>query len=121
MAKYSKYFTQEEYACPCCGESEMDDNFVERLDSLRWKINRPLILNSAYRCDKKNKEVGGVKGSAHTKGLAVDIRCSNSQERYQLLKWAYSLGFSGIGIADTFIHIDDKKGDPRPNSWLYSK
>jgi len=99
----------------------MEETFLVRLDSLRWKLNRPIHLNSAYRCDKHNSEVGGAKNSAHTKGLAVDIKCDNSQDRYQILKWAFALGFMGIAPANSFVHVDDKKGNPRPNTWLYSK
>lgn len=36
-------------------------------------IHGRLRISSAYRCEKKNKEVGGAKRSYHLKGLAADI------------------------------------------------
>ena len=34
----------------------------------------PIIINSGYRSEAVNKAVGGVKGSNHLTGCAVDIR-----------------------------------------------
>ncbi len=115
----SKYFAHKELECKCgCGKADMDDMFLERLDMLRYKYNRPIILNSAYRCSNHNENVGGVANSSHTKGLAVDIKCSGS-EKYWLLKHAMGLGFQGIGVASSFLHLDDKTESPRPNVWTY--
>ena len=71
----SKYFEDREIECKCgCGEADMDSVFMERLDMLRFRYNRPIILNSAFRCLEHNVVVGGVADSPHTKGIAVDIR-----------------------------------------------
>ena len=35
----------------------------------------PIIINSGYRSEAVNKAIGGVKGSNHLTGCAVDIRC----------------------------------------------
>ena len=115
----SKYFAHKELECKCgCGKADMDDMFLERLDMLRYRYNKPIYLNSAYRCANHNKNVGGVSDSPHTLGLAVDIKC-NGQEKYWLMKYAFQLGFQGIGVGDTFLHVDDKTQEPRPNVWTY--
>ena len=36
---------------------------------------KPIIINSGYRSEAVNKAIGGVKGSNHLTGCAVDIRC----------------------------------------------
>lgn len=114
-----KYFAHKELECKCgCGKADIDDMFLERLDMLRYRYNRPIHLNSAFRCTAHNKSVGGVIDSPHTRGLAVDIKC-NSQEKYWLLKHALEMGFRGIGIGKDFLHIDDKMESPRPNVWTY--
>ena len=119
MADEGKYFSRKELQCPCgCNQCDMDDMFLERLDMLRYRFNQPIRLNSAYRCEKHNESVGGVPNSSHTKGLAVDIR-AGTQEKYFILKHALALGFQGVGIAKTFIHLDDKLESPRPNVWTY--
>ena len=35
----------------------------------------PIIINSGFRSEAVNKAIGGVKGSNHLTGCAVDIRC----------------------------------------------
>ena len=36
---------------------------------------QPIIINSGFRSEAVNKAIGGVKGSNHLTGCAVDIRC----------------------------------------------
>jgi uncharacterized protein YcbK (DUF882 family) len=35
----------------------------------------PIFINSGFRSEAVNKAIGGVKGSTHLTGCAVDIRC----------------------------------------------
>lgn len=44
------------------------------LQPLRDVINRPVIINSAYRSPQVNAIVGGVPTSQHSRGEAADIR-----------------------------------------------
>jgi zinc D-Ala-D-Ala carboxypeptidase len=46
-------------------------NLLEKIRTLNG--NSPLLLSSAYRCEKLNKAVGGVRTSQHVQGQAVDI------------------------------------------------
>ena len=94
------------------------------LDNLRWSYNHPIYLNSAYRCREHNKAVGGVDSSPHTKGIAVDIRCSG-QDAHRILSLAARFGFTGIGVSQKgdhskrFIHLDIDGGETRPWVWSY--
>lgn len=59
------------------------------LDLTRTYIQKPIIVNSGYRCEKLNELVGGVDGSMHTKGLAADIRTTDKRDierMYNFLK-----------------------------------
>lgn len=47
----------------------------DTLNYLREKLGRPIIVNSAYRTDAVNKQVGGSKRSLHKQGRAADICC----------------------------------------------
>lgn len=50
------------------------DEFAKALEERFTGHRSPAIrVNSGYRSAAVNKAVGGVKGSAHTKGLAADI------------------------------------------------
>ncbi|KQC10526.1 MAG: peptidase M15, partial [Candidatus Cloacimonas sp. SDB] len=68
-----KFFSKKEFNCSCCETSNISANLVLKLDLARELAETPFIITSGYRCPKHNREVGGVKDSAHVKGLAVDI------------------------------------------------
>lgn len=120
MNKYvPRYFSKKELECPCCGKCEMDDNFLMLLDRAREFAGIPFIITSGFRCERHNKEVGGVRNSAHTKGLAVDIIADNPRRRFIILKALLDVGFNRIGIASKFIHVDDDKEKPHGVIWLY--
>ena len=81
VLKWEPLHNQKELTCKCgCGESNMDEDFMERLQLLRaewYKENtRVLKVNSGFRCknhpiERRKKIVG-----PHTKGKAVDILIS---------------------------------------------
>lgn len=43
---------------------------------LRDELGHPLTITSGYRCERLNKQIGGVPTSQHVKGQAVDIEDS---------------------------------------------
>ena len=58
---------------------EIIDNInytMERLDEIREKYGKPIIITSGYRCSELNKKVGGKSNSFHLKGLAADLKYS---------------------------------------------
>ena len=87
-------------------EQGMDLCFLDKLDQARAKAGIPFIINSAFRTEERNKLIGGSANSSHLKGLAVDIKATNSRTRFIILEALISVGFNRIGIADTFIHVD---------------
>ena len=103
----AKNFNLKEFQCPCCGSVKIDTGLVKRLQDLRDRIDKPIIITSGYRCPSQNIEVGGVNSSYHTKGLAVDITVDN-MELEDLFIRAKKVGFKGIGvyIASNFLHLD---------------
>ena len=48
------------------------------LDMVRVYMEKPIFVNSGYRCKKLNEMVGGVQESMHTKGLAADFRAKGN-------------------------------------------
>jgi zinc D-Ala-D-Ala carboxypeptidase len=90
-----------------------------RLDTIRWMIGQPLTITSGFRTEAHNDEVGGVDGSSHTAGFAVDVACRTSQLRYAILRAAQNVGISRVGIARTFIHLDCDPSKPKEVAWLY--
>ena len=116
-----KYFSDKEFknCTPTCSINDMNVEFMEKLDLLRERAGIPLVINSAYRSKEWDLSKGRSGNGAHTKGLAVDIRCNNSHNRYLILKYALEIGFRRIGISDTFIHVDDDSSLPQGVIWLY--
>lgn len=50
------------------------------LDDVRKDFCGPIRVNSGYRSEAVNEAVGGVPGSAHTRGLAADICAAEGSE-----------------------------------------
>ena len=88
---------------------KMNKVFLMKLDMLRDLAGIPFIITSSYRDEEYNAKVGGNSNSQHLKGRAVDIKVSNGFEKYQIVKGCIALGLS-FGIANTFIHVDDREG-----------
>jgi uncharacterized protein YcbK (DUF882 family) len=103
------YFDRFEFRCECCEGIEIDTgtyNLFKMLNEARWLYGKPITINSGYRCPAHNKAVGGKHTSSHLRGLAVDIDCPNSSERYRLVQILLAVGFNRIGIGEDFIHVD---------------
>jgi|TARA_B110001452_G_scaffold189190_1_gene159419 zinc D-Ala-D-Ala carboxypeptidase len=107
----SKYFKDK--------EENMDVDFLAKLDEAREYANIPFIINSAYRSPEHNAKVGGKPGSSHIKGLAVDISAKDSRTRFLILDALFAVGFTRIGIADSFIHVDSDIDKSQNVIWTY--
>lgn len=62
---------------------------VEVLQPLRDMYGKPIIITSGYRSPKVNKAVGGVDGSQHSFGEAVDITTGTKEGNkvlYELIR-----------------------------------
>ena len=116
-----RYFVIDEFDSPDLpGSGEfMDQDFLDLLDKARERAGVPFRITSGYRSEQHNKDVGGVKNSSHRYGLAADISCVNSARRFLIIEALLYVGFTRIGIADTFIHVD-LDTNKQPNLiWTY--
>ena len=116
-----KYFEHKEFDSPDKPGSGhlMDENFLGRLDDARGIAGVPFKITSGYRTREHNDRVGGVDSSAHTSGHACDIACRDSVTRWLIINALMLCGFNRIGIADTFIHVDDDPNKPENVIWTY--
>ncbi len=116
-----KYFKINEFDSPDepGSGSEMHDEILHMLDAARKIYGKPMKINSGYRTISHNKRVGGVSSSSHIKGLAADIACSNSVDRFKMLGALKQVGFKRIGVAGTFIHVDIDKDKSQNVIWTY--
>lgn len=109
----SKYFTDEELRCKCCGElppGGIDPHLLDVLDDIREEVGQPLELSCAYRCPKHNEEVGGVSNSQHVEGTAADILVPACWKVDELADVARRCGADGIGLYynQDFVHVDTR-------------
>ena len=69
-----KYFQDKEFTCKCgCGTNKQKNGIKRIADDIRGHFGKPAYINSATRCTKHNKNVGGVSNSQHLYGNAIDI------------------------------------------------
>ena len=68
-----KHFLLTEFRCPCCGRSDTAATLVFWLDVLRRAVGRPVKVNSGFRCERRNVQVGGASSSRHLIGCAADL------------------------------------------------
>jgi len=103
--KIDRNFYLSEFECPCCHLVQLHSKLLKLLVKLRNKIAQPIYINSGYRCIKENDKVYGVPRSYHLLGMAADIYVRNMKTS-DLFNYCVSVGFTGIGLYKTFIHVD---------------
>lgn len=107
-------FTPQELACRGTGQLMIEPAAMDKLQALRNKLGRPIIINSGYRSPSHNAAVGGAKNSMHMKGIAFDCKQDN-QNPEEFIKAAVAVGFKGIGTypKQNFIHVDARPNEAR--------
>jgi len=114
-----RHFSTSEFRCRESGENLMDESFLFMLDELRERCGFPFTITSGYRSvnhtAERNKPAG--KKGTHTRGIACDIAVFNGVERMKIVKEALEMGFGGIGVAKSFVHVDMRT--TTPVMWTY--
>jgi hypothetical protein len=97
-----------------CHFNEKDDpnmiglnpKLMSMLDRARALADIPFIIVSGVRTPEHNKLVGGVVNSAHLTGDGADLQCSDSCNRFIMIRALIIVGFKRIEICKGHIHID---------------
>ncbi len=106
--KLSTNFRVREFACLDGSDPIfIDTELVSILQKIRTHFGRAVTITSAYRTPPRNKSVGGTAYSMHLYGRAADIKVSGISPS-RVAEYAEKLlpDRGGIGIYDTFTHID---------------
>ncbi len=100
-------FSPAEIACRGSGALRIDEEALDKLQALRDRLGKPLIVRSAYRSPAHNRAVGGAPLSKHMDGTAFDIAMAN-HDPITFEAAAREVGFLGFGFypRSGFIHID---------------
>lgn len=80
---------------------------IDKLQALRDRLGKPLVVQSAYRSPAYNARVGGAAGSMHLAARAFDI-CMRGHNPHDFEAQARACGFTGFGYYPDkgFMHID---------------
>lgn len=74
-----KYFKRSEFRCKCGGKycdgypAEPQEILLRAADKVREHFGKPMLLSSGLRCEVWNAKQGGVAGSRHRLGKAMDF------------------------------------------------
>lgn len=113
LDKISKNFTVEEFSCNCgCGQLFIDNKLVNMMQTFRDRLNIPIKINCVNRCEKHNAEIpNSSQNSLHLKGSACDFSVPGFSAKELQVSVLHSddIFTGGIGMYDTFMHIDTGK------------
>ena len=100
-------FSPAEIACRGTGKLLINEPALDKLQALRDRLGKPLIVRSAYRSPEHNRAVGGATRSKHLDGAAFDIAMAN-HDPVAFEAAAREVGFLGFGFypRSGFIHVD---------------
>lgn len=128
----SAHFSFSEFRCTCggtlpgCRVVRVHRGLLRGLEAYRTAVGRGVSIVSGYRCEARNRQVGGATSSQHVNGCAADVTT--------VLAWRTVMRlqrFSGIGkVGSTgkVRHVDVRHlsganrtgGTPdRPTLWNY--
>lgn len=96
------------------------------LQPLRDVYQKPMKVNSGYRCPELNRLVGGVSTSQHVKGEAADIHTGSQAETFRLAHLAKSTPeiwaeIDQMILYPTFIHFSHKRVGTQRHQLLFNK
>ena len=115
--KLSANFKVREFACSDGSDPIfIAPELVKILQTIRNHFGKPVTINSGYRTVNKNKACGGATYSQHLYGTAADITVKGVSPKMVAI-YAETLlpKKGGIGIYDTFTHIDVREVKSRWN------
>ena len=96
-------------------DDEIIDNInytIERLNDIRERYNKKIVITSGYRCPALNKAVGGKANSQHVKGQAADIKWDENLLKFIINNFHYDQLIEEHSKRTKWIHISfNKNGD----------
>lgn len=120
-----KNFTKAKLVCQETGKENPNiPQFIHLMDDvqeLRAWAGIPFYVTSAYRSPEHSIEIKKETVGQHTLA-AIDFQIP-TQDCHRIVKRAFAMGFTGIGIKlkgdhnKRFIHLDKRVTDPR--IWSY--
>jgi len=118
MKQRSKNFHDREFVCRDGSYIPMKEKAIEMIQAVRDELDKPIIINSAYRSPAYNKKIGGAPASKHMLAEAIDFSVPGMRpvDVYAVVLYVVQTKFKnlgGIGLYDTFVHVDCRNSATR--------
>ena len=113
--KLSANFRVKEFACTDGSDPIfIDTDLVKVLQKIRNHFGKAVTITSAYRTPTKSKAVGGQAYSQHLYGRAADIKVKGVAPK-KVAAYAEKIlpKSGGIGVYNTFVHVDVRSSKAR--------
>jgi len=115
-------FTMHELRCRSAdkpGYFILDDVTLDLLQYIRSATGQPIRVTSTLRTPIHNTAIGGVSNSRHLVGRAIDFQFIDSSYHSTFITELYGgleeelreFGLGGLGLYDTFFHIDNRENE----------
>lgn len=118
-------FSLKEFECNCGCKmpafvKKNIETLAEDLQVIRDVVKKPVKITNAYRCEKHNTKVGGVKTSQHILGKAADVQVDGMEpkevaDHIEALMKSELITKGGVGRYSTFTHVDIRGYNARWN------
>jgi hypothetical protein len=105
--RFNTFLSHQEFRCKCsyddCSYTLVLDRTVSSFFLTRKHFGKPIIVTSGFRCQRHNKDVGGLATSFHKAGAAIDIQPRDLAD-LDLLEQRAKVFFDVVIRYDTFLH-----------------
>lgn len=112
--RITNHLWSQEVQCKCgyaeCRGYHMSLDTILAFEFTRRDFGKPIKVNSGFRCEKHNKDVGGVDHSRHVLGQAIDLTPKSKKDLPQLKEMAKKY-FDVVLEYETFVHCHMENKD----------
>jgi zinc D-Ala-D-Ala carboxypeptidase len=127
VGNLSEHFNHQDFFCKCeackaSKEYKIHLGLVGVLEALTVKLNKPVKVKAAFRCEAENERLGGGRKSFHLRGKAAHIYVDGMkpQELFKSLMEMGEVKGIGLNLDDGTVHID-LRNVPDREEWVKEK
>ena len=127
MGNLSEHFNHQDFFCRCeackaSNEYKIHLGLVGVLEALAVKLNKPIKIKAAFRCEAENEKLGGGRKSFHLRGKAAHIYVDGMrpQELFKHLREIEDVKGLGLNLEDGTVHVDLRPETER-EEWVKEK
>ena len=119
-------FKAEEFDCSKTKKNQMTVKALDFFQAVRTELGKSMVVTSGYRDRTHDREKTKANPGSHAQGTAADFRVGSRADRDEIEAVARRVAAErgiklGLGLANTFIHLDVGHAFAnRPGQWTYN-